>query len=77
MYVNHVDLNHVQIYVPIRPRTFEKNLLNLLKSSIPDISTSMSTIFSTGYSPEIFEGVVAFSGVVKLGSITNVTQSAT
>ena len=30
-----------------------------------------------GFSPEIFEGVVAFSGVVKLGSITNVTQSAT
>ena len=29
------------------------------------------------FSPEIFEGVVAFSGVVKLGSITNVTQSAT
>ena len=31
----------------------------------------------SGFSPEIFEGVVAFSGVVKLGSITNVTQSAT
>ena len=31
----------------------------------------------SGSSPEIFEGVVAFSGVVKLGSITNVTQSAT
>ena len=30
-----------------------------------------------GFSPEIFEGVVAFSRVVKLGSITNVTQSAT
>ena len=30
-----------------------------------------------GFSPEIFEGVVAFSGVVNLGSITNVTQSAT
>ena len=30
-----------------------------------------------GFSPEIFEGMVAFSGVVKLGSITNVTQSAT
>ena len=30
-----------------------------------------------GFSPEIFEGVVAFSGVVKLGSIANVTQSAT
>ena len=31
----------------------------------------------TGFSPEIFEGVVAFSGVFKLGSITNVTQSDT
>ena len=31
----------------------------------------------SGFSPEIFEGVVAFSGVAKLGSITNVTQSAT
>ena len=30
-----------------------------------------------GFSPEIFEGVVAFSGVVTLGSITNITQSAT
>ena len=30
-----------------------------------------------GFSPENFEGVVAFSGVVKLGSITNVTKSAT
>ena len=33
--------------------------------------------FTSGFSPEIFEGVVAFRGVVKLGSITNVTQSAT
>ena len=32
--------NHVQIYVPKRPRTYEKHLLNLLISSIPDISTS-------------------------------------
>ena len=31
----------------------------------------------SGFSPEIFEGVVAFSGIVKLGSITNVTGSAT
>ena len=31
----------------------------------------------SGFSPETFEGVVAFSGVVKLGIITNVTQSAT
>ena len=34
-------------------------------------------VYTPGFSPEIFEGVVAFSGVVKLGSITNVTQSAT
>ena len=42
MYVNRVDLrkNHTQIYVPIHPRTYQKNLLNLLKSSIPDISRS-------------------------------------
>ena len=26
---------------------------------------------TSGFSPEIFEGMVAFSGVVKLGSITN------
>ena len=38
--------NHVQIYVRICPRTYEKNLLNLLKSSIPDIFTSTLTIFS-------------------------------
>ena len=31
----------------------------------------------SGFSPEIFEGVVAFSGIVKLVSITNVTQSVT
>ena len=37
---------HIQIYVPKCPRTYEKNLLNLLKSSIPDISTSTLTIFS-------------------------------
>ena len=28
---------------------------------------------ASGFSPEIFEGVVAFSGVVKLGRITKVT----
>ena len=33
-------------------------------------------IHVSGFSPEIFEGVVAFSGIVKLGSITHVTQSA-
>ena len=38
--------NDAQIYVPIRPRTYDKNLLNLLKSSIPEISSSTSTIFS-------------------------------
>ena len=36
----------VQICVPKRPRTYENHLLNLLKSSIPDISSSMLTIFS-------------------------------
>ena len=38
--------NHVQIYVTKRPRTYGKHLLNLLKSSIPDISASTLTIFS-------------------------------
>ena len=38
--------NHIQIYVPKRPRTYEKYLLNFLKSSIPDISASTLTIFS-------------------------------
>ena len=38
--------NHVEIYVPKRPRRYEKHLLNLLKSSIPDIFTSMLMIFS-------------------------------
>ena len=37
---------HIQIYVPKRPRTYKKYLLNLLKSSIPDIFTSTLTIFS-------------------------------
>ena len=50
MYVNVCESriflkNHVQIYVPKCPRTYEK-LLNLLKSSIPDIFTSTLTIFS-------------------------------
>ena len=36
--------NHAQIYVPKCSRTYKK--LNLLKSSIPDIFTSMLTIFS-------------------------------
>ena len=36
--------NYLQIYVPIRPRMYEKNLIHLLKTSIPDISTNMSTI---------------------------------
>ena len=38
--------NHVQIFVPKHPRTYEKPLLNLLKSSIPDIFTSVLTTFS-------------------------------
>ena len=38
--------NHVQIYVPKCHRTYAKHLLNLLKSSIPDIFTFMLTIFS-------------------------------
>ena len=38
-------------------------------------SCFLSTV--PGYSPLIFEGVVAFSGFVKSGRITNVTQSAT
>ena len=38
--------SHVQIYIPKRHRTYEKHLLNLLKSSIPDISASTLTIFS-------------------------------
>ena len=41
------------------------------------IMSNFSFSHNAGFSPEIFEGVVAFSGVVKLGSITNVTQSAT
>ena len=38
--------SNVQIYIPKRHRTYEKHLLNLLKSSIPDISASTLTIFS-------------------------------
>ena len=37
--------NHIQIYVSISERK-KKNLLNLLKSSIPDISTRLLTIFN-------------------------------
>ena len=35
-------------------------------------------IYGAGLSPEIFEGVLALCGIVKLGrsSITNVTQTA-
>ena len=45
---DHVEIyaNHIQIYVQKRPRTYEKHQLNLLKSFIPDISTSTSTIYS-------------------------------
>ena len=39
--------NHIQIYVPKCSRMYEKHLLNLLESSIPDISTYIS-IFSVG-----------------------------
>ena len=42
MYVTHKDFRKITY----RFITYEKNLLNLLKSSIPDISTCMSTIFS-------------------------------
>ena len=38
--------NHEQIYVPKCPRMYENNLLNLLESPIPDISTSILTILS-------------------------------
>ena len=38
--------NCVQIYVPKRPRTYEKHLLNLLEPSISEIFTSTLTIFS-------------------------------
>ena len=38
--------NHIEIYVPKCPRTYEKHLLDLLKSSIPDNFTSTLTIFS-------------------------------
>ena len=47
---------------------------NIVREAEIDISFSFNV---AGFSPEIFEGVVAFSGVVKLGSITNVTQSTT
>ena len=52
-----------------------------LSSLVPQLKSNISNYnlhnANTGFSPEIFEGVVAFSGVVKLGRITNVTQSAT
>ena len=38
--------SHVQIYIPKRHRMYEKYLLNLMKSSIPDISARTLTIFS-------------------------------
>ena len=43
----------------------------------PTSSHPQNKFMSAGFSPEIFEGVVAFSGIAKLGSITNVTPSAT
>ena len=52
MYVNRIDFRKItyrfmslKVTFPIRPRAYKRNLLNLLKSSISDISTSMSTIF--------------------------------
>ena len=41
------------------------------------LSLELALEMGSRFSPEIFEGMVAFSGVVKLGSITNVTRSAT
>ena len=38
--------NHIKIHVPKCPRMYKKHLLYLLKSSIPDISTSTLTIYS-------------------------------
>ena len=46
------------------------------KNARPTVFHLHQTVSQT-VSLEIFEGVVAFIGVVKLGSITNVTQSAT
>ena len=51
--------NHVQIFVPKGPRTYEKHLLNLLKSSIPDISTSLLTIFSVEILEKLCQTVMA------------------
>ena len=49
MYVNHVDLRKITYrFTGMTQYALEckKNLLNLLKSFIPDISTGTSTIFS-------------------------------
>ena len=56
--------------------TFYWFSLAVVLRSLPERGRSVTVPFS-GFSPEIFEGMVAFCGVVKLGSITNVTQSAT
>ena len=47
MFVNRVDFRKTCTDLcPNMPRTYEKNALNLLKSSIQDISTSTTTMFS-------------------------------
>ena len=43
MYVNRIDFRKITYSLMSQ---YKKSLLNLFKSSIPDISTSMSTIFS-------------------------------
>ena len=53
--------NHVQIYIPKCPRTYENHLLNLLESSIPDISSSMLTIFSIGTLEKVVSNYVMAS----------------
>ena len=61
----------------VKPKS--KNSISMMKvgNSTPLINHSSNDPCTSGFSPEIFEGVVAFSGDVKLGSITNAIQSAT
>ena len=57
---------------PAEEGLFDGNTLEVLNVRKKEILHDKA-----GFSPEIFEGVVPFSGIVKLGSITNVMQSAT
>ena len=64
--------------VVVRPSVHNFLVNTLASTNINQSAPNLVRMYmTTGFSPVIFEGVVAFSGVARLVSITNVTQSAT